>query len=398
MQIADRVKRIKSSSTVTMAAKAIALQESGLEIIDFGVGEPDFPTPENIKTAAVTALTENKTKYTTNNGLLDLRQAICEKLETQNRIIYRPEQILVSNGAKHALFNVMMSLIEQGDEVIIPAPYWSSYTEITKLAQGSPIIVNTTEDSGFHINGKQLSVAITDKTKVFILCNPTNPTGAAYSKEQLRDLVEVLVNRKFYIITDEIYEKLFYDNQKFVSLAAFDKLKDRTIVINGLSKAYAMTGWRIGYAAGPADVIKAAAKLQSHSTSAASTISQYAAIEALRGPQDEMFRMLSEFQKRRNYLMQRMESIPEITCQKPGGAFYVFPNISKYFGKKFSGKKISNSNELADYLLNEARVVSVPGAAFGAEGYLRISYATSISKIKEGVNRLTDALNKLMDT
>jgi aspartate aminotransferase len=398
MQIADRVKRIKSSSTVTMAAKAIALQESGLEIIDFGVGEPDFPTPENIKTAAVTALAENKTKYTTNNGLLDLRQAICEKLETQNRIIYRPEQILVSNGAKHALFNVMMSLIEQGDEVIIPAPYWSSYTEITKLAQGSPIIVNTTEDSGFHINGKQLSVAITDKTKVFILCNPTNPTGAAYNKEQLRDLVEVLVNRKFYIITDEIYEKLFYDNQKFVSLAAFDKLKDRTIVINGLSKAYAMTGWRIGYAAGPADVIKAAAKLQSHSTSAASTISQYAAIEALRGPQDEMFRMLSEFQKRRNYLMQRMESIPEITCQKPGGAFYVFPNISKYFGKKFNGKKISNSNELADYLLNEARVVSVPGAAFGAEGYLRISYATSISKIKEGVNRLTDALNKLMDT
>ena len=398
MQIADRVKRIKSSSTVTMAAKAIALQESGLEIIDFGVGEPDFPTPENIKTAAVTALAENKTKYTTNNGLLDLRQAICEKLETQNRIIYRPEQILVSNGAKHALFNVMMSLIEQGDEVIIPAPYWSSYTEITKLAQGSPIIVNTTEDSGFHINGKQLSVAITDKTKVFILCNPTNPTGAAYNKEQLRDLVDVLVNRKFYIITDEIYEKLFYDNQKFVSLAAFDKLKDRTIVINGLSKAYAMTGWRIGYAAGPADVIKAAAKLQSHSTSAASTISQYAAIEALRGPQDEMFRMLSEFQKRRNYLMQRMESIPEITCQKPGGAFYVFPNISKYFGKKFNGKKISNSNELADYLLNEARVVSVPGAAFGAEGYLRISYATSISKIKEGVNRLTDALNKLMDT
>jgi aspartate aminotransferase len=398
MQIADRVKRIKSSSTVTMAAKAIALQESGLEIIDFGVGEPDFPTPENIKTAAVTALAENKTKYTTNNGLLDLRQAICEKLETQNKIIYRPEQILVSNGAKHALFNVMMSLIEQGDEVIIPAPYWSSYTEITKLAQGSPIIVNTTENSGFHINGKQLSVAITDKTKVFILCNPTNPTGAAYNKEQLRDLVEVLVNRKFYIITDEIYEKLFYDNQKFVSLAAFDKLKDRTIVINGLSKAYAMTGWRIGYAAGPADVIKAAAKLQSHSTSAASTISQYAAIEALRGPQDEMFRMLSEFQKRRNYLMQRMESIPEITCQKPGGAFYVFPNISKYFGKKFNGKKISNSNELADYLLNEARVVSVPGAAFGAEGYLRISYATSISKIKEGVNRLTDALNKLMDT
>lgn len=395
MQIADRIKNIESSSTVKIAAKAIALKEAGREIVDFGVGEPDFPTPDNIKAAAKRAIEDNYTKYTTNNGLLSLRQEICQKLQKENALSFRPEQVLVSNGAKHALFNVMFSIVDPGDEVIIPAPYWSSYPEITKLTGGTPVLVNTTEESGFHISAEQLAAVITDKTKAFILCNPTNPTGAAYYEEHLKQLADILRKREIYVITDEIYEKLFYDNQQFTSFAAFKKLKERTIIINGLSKAYAMTGWRIGYAAGPREIIEAAAKIQSHSTSAASTLSQYAAIEALQGPQEELRMMVGEFERRRNFAFTELQKILAISCAKPGGAFYLFPNISAFFGTEFNGRAINSSVDMANYLLEEAGVVFVPGSGFGAEGFLRLSYANSMDQIKLGMRNINDALSRL---
>ena len=393
--LSQRIKNIKSSPTVKMAAQAIALKESGQDIIDFSVGEPDFPTPQHIKQAAIEALEQDYTKYTANAGLLELRQAVCAKLQRENNLHYSPEQILISSGAKHALFNIMLSVIEKGDEVIIPVPYWGSYPEIVRLADGIPVIAETHEADGFHLPAEELQQKITPKTRAFVLCNPVNPTGAAYSQAQLLELAAVLEDRDIFIITDEIYEKLLFDKMEFHSFAEIlPSAKERIVIINGLSKAFAMTGWRIGYAAGPQKIIEAASKLQSHSTSAASTISQYAAIAALNGPQTEMEQMVAEFQRRRDFIVKELNMIPGLSCNPPQGAFYVFLNISFFLGKKYKGTVLNNSTDFANFLLKEAGTVVVPGSGFGADDFIRISYSVSMQTLTEGLRRIASSLKK----
>jgi len=395
--VSERIKHIGVSPTMKIAAKAISLKAEGRDIIDFSVGEPDFPTPEFIKEAAHKAIAENKTKYTINSGILPLRQAIAQKLADDNGLEYDPlTQIIVSNGAKQSLYNVLQTIVNPDDEVIIPAPYWVSYPEMVRLANGKPVIVNVKEENGFRLTADELRNAISANTRALILCNPSNPTGAAYTKEDLEALAEVIEGEDLFVIADEIYEKLVFENFQFTSFASLSpSIKQKTIIINGVSKAYSMTGWRIGYAAGPADIINGANKIQSHSTSNASTISQWASLAALTGPPFEINRMVAEFEKRRNYLIHRLEGIPGISCHKPEGAFYTFPNISSYFGKEYQGVYIRNSYGLAYYLLREAGVALVPGAAFGAEGFIRISYSTSMENIEEGLNRISEALRKL---
>ena len=394
--ISERIKNIGESPTMKIAAKAITMKDEGIDIVDFTVGEPDFPTPQFIKEAGKKAIETNITKYTINRGTVSLRKAIAKKLKEDNQLDYDISEIIVSNGAKQCLFNVVMSLVNEGDEVIISAPYWVSYPEMVRMAQGKPVIINAREENGFKITAEQLKSAISASTRAFILCNPCNPTGAAYSRSELEALAEVIEEEDIFVIADEIYEKLIFDQLQFVSFAALSpKMKHKTIVINGVSKAYAMTGWRIGYAAGPKEIIAAADKIQSHSTSNASSISQYATEQALSGPSFEINRMLAEFQRRRNYIMNRMQSIQGISCQNPEGAFYVFPNISGFFGKEHNGTYIRNSYGMAYYLLKEAKVSLIPGAAFGADDYMRISFATSMEKIEEGMNRITEALRKL---
>lgn len=394
--ISQRVKNIKASPTVEMAAKAIALKEAGADIIDFSVGEPDFPTADHIKQAAVQAMANNNTRYTANSGLRELREAVALKLSRENNLSYQTDQILISAGAKHALFNVLMSVIRERDEVIIPAPYWGSYPEIVRLAGGRPVFITSRQENDFRLTPENLQKAVTARTRALLFCNPVNPTGTAYNREQLIALASILDKRGIIVIADEIYEKLLYDGQNFTSFAALDEnIQKNTILINGLSKAYAMTGWRIGYAAGPAEVISAAAKIQSHSTSAASTISQHAAVAALNGPQDEITQMVREFQKRRDYFLSELEKISGIIANKPQGAFYIFPDISSFFGKGHNNKHIRNSGNVANYLLDEAKVVVVPGSGFGADGFIRISYSTSIEKIKKGMTRLKSALANL---
>ncbi len=393
--LSQRIKNIKSSPTVKMAAQAIALKESGQDIIDFSVGEPDFPTPQHIKQAAIEALEQDYTKYTANAGLLEFRQAVCAKLQRENNLHYSPEQILISSGAKHALFNIMLSVIEKGDEVIIPVPYWGSYPEIVRLADGIPVIAETHEADGFHLPAEELQQKITPKTRAFVLCNPVNPTGAAYSQAQLLELAAVLEDRDIFIITDEIYEKLLFDKMEFHSFAEIlPSAKERIVIINGLSKAFAMTGWRIGYAAGPQKIIEAASKLQSHSTSAASTISQYAAIAALNGPQTEMEQMVAEFQRRRDFIVKELNMIPGLSCNPPQGAFYVFLNISFFLGKKYKGTVLNNSTDFANFLLKEAGTVVVPGSGFGADDFIRISYSVSMQTLTEGLRRIASSLKK----
>ncbi len=394
--LSERIKKVGISPTMKIAAKAIAMKAQGIDVVDFSVGEPDFPTPEYIKQAAKKAIDENHTKYTINAGTLELRRAICDYLQKTHNLSYDPGQIIVTNGAKQAIFNIILALIGEEDEVIIPAPYWVSYPEMVRLAGGNPVIIDAREENGFKITPQQLKQAISANTRALILCNPSNPTGAAYSEEELLALAEVLKDEDVYVIADEIYEKLIYDNFRLTSFAAVHpRMQEKTIVVNGFSKAYSMTGWRIGYMAGPRDIVEAANKIQSHSTSNANSISQYAALRALTGPAYEINRMVAEFQKRRNYVLQRLKSIPGISCQEPQGAFYVFPNIASYFGKEYNGNYIRNSYGLAYYLLREANVVLVPGAAFGSDKHIRISYATSMEQLEKGMDRIAEALRKL---
>jgi aspartate aminotransferase len=379
-----------------VAAEAKGMQARGEHVIDLSVGEPDFPTPRNIKDAAIEAIEKNMTRYTVNPGTVELRKAIQNKFKNDHNLDYTLNEIIVSNGAKQSIFNAVQSIIYVDDEAIIPAPYWVSYPEMITLAHGKPIIVETTEESGFKITPEQLKNAVTSATKLLILCNPSNPTGSAYTKEELEAIAAVAEEHDFYIISDEIYEKLIYENYKFVSFAELNEsMKKRTIVINGVSKAYAMTGWRIGYAAGPENIIKGINKLQSHSTSNASSISQAATVEALNGTQEIVEEMRLEFEKRRNYFYDAITTLEGITCYKPEGAFYLFPNIRHYFGKSTEVMKIEHSFDLSMYLLYEAKVATVPGSSFGAEGFLRLSYATSMENLIEGFERIKTALAKL---
>ena len=392
----DRIKHISTSPTLKIAAKAIMMKREKIDVVDFSVGEPDFPTPQNIKDAAKRAIDSNFTKYTANDGIIELRQAIARKFKEDNQLDYALNQIIVSTGAKQSLLNVVLSLVNPGDEVIIPAPYWVSYPEMVILAEGKPVFVPTSEENGFKLTPEQLQQNISASTRALILCSPSNPTGAVYSRSELEALAEVVVSEDIWIIADEVYEKLIYDDFKFTSIAAISsKLKEKTIVVNGVSKAYSMTGWRIGYAAGDREIIEGASKIQSHSTSNPSSISQYASLEALSGPQYEISRMRTEFEKRRNYVLYKLGTIPGVTCVKPEGAFYVFPNISSYFGKEHAGTLIRNSYGLAYYLLKEAKVTLVPGAAFGSDEHIRISYATSMANLEKGMERIATALGKL---
>jgi aspartate aminotransferase len=396
VNISKRVQSIKPSPTLAIDAKAKALKEQGIDIINFGVGEPDFDTPQSIKNAAINAINSGFTKYCPVPGTLEIKNAIIEKLKRDNDLVYTPEQIIVSSGAKHSLYNLFQSIIDDGDEVIVPAPYWVSYPDMIALAGGKPVIIQTTDKTNFKATPETIEKVLTKKTKAIVINSPSNPTGVTYSQEELKTIADVCVKHKIFIISDDIYEKLVYDNFKFISIAQVSpQAKELTIVINGVSKAYAMTGWRIGYTAGPKDIISAMSKIQSQSTSNACSISIKAAVEALNGSQECVENMRKEFEKRRDYIVTRLNSIHGITCRKPEGAFYVFPNVKELLGKTFDSKTINTDLEFADYLLNYAKIAVVPGTAFGAEGYIRLSYATSIENIKSGMDRLETALKKV---
>ena len=394
--ISERLKHVEISPTMKIAARAIMMRSEGIDLVDFTVGEPDFPTPEFIKNAGREAIDHNITKYTINRGDINLRKAIVDKYRNNYNLDYDVSNVIISNGAKHAIYNTIMAIIDNGDEVIIPAPYWVSYPQMVKLANGVPVFVETKEENGFKLTPKEFREAITDKTKLIIICNPSNPTGTVYSPRELCALSSELEGKEIYVISDEIYEKLIFDNVEYKSYAACSRgSKEKTIIVNGVSKAYAMTGWRLGYAIGPKDVISAADTVQSHSTSNASSIAQYAALKALTGPNDDIEMMRQEFEKRRDYIFQRLCNIKYLSCVKPIGAFYVFPNVNAFIGQSVNGKVINNDYDLALYLLEDAKVSLMPGSAFGMENYIRISYATSMPKIEEGMNRIEKALYKL---
>src|SRR5512139_1070972 len=363
--IAKRAKAIKPSPTLAMAAKAKAMKAQGIDVVDFGVGEPDFDTPENVKEAAKRAIQAGFTKYTPAGGTDELKEAVVEKFRKDNGLSYDKSQVLISCGAKHSLYNIAEAVFDPGDEVIIPAPYWVSYPDQVLLNDATPVIVETTEQEGFRISAAKLEKAVTPKTKAIVLNSPSNPTGLAYDRKTLEAIAAVAVRHKVYVISDEIYEKLVYDGFTHHSIAALgQEIKDLTIVVNGVSKSHSMTGWRIGFAAGPKDVITAMANIQSQSTSNPASISQKAALEALRGPQDFIRTMNIEFDKRRKYMVDRLNRIQGMSCLMPVGAFYAFPRVSQLFGKSVKGRRIANSSDFAAYLLEEAKVALVSGDAF----------------------------------
>jgi aspartate aminotransferase len=394
--LAERTLLIKPSVTLAIAAKAGKLRSEGIDVINFSAGEPDFDTPDRIKAAAVEALKKGMTKYTDVRGIEPLRQAIAQKYLSEYGLSYQLSEILVSCGAKHSLYNLFQGVVNPGDEVLVPAPYWVSYADMARLAGGVPKTIQTSEASGFRITAQQLAEALSSRTRVFVLNSPSNPTGASYEKSELIAIAQVLEKHNCWIVTDDIYEKIVYDRftiQNLVALAP--SLRDRVIIVNGVSKTYAMTGWRIGYALGPAAIIGAAAKIQSQSTSNPTSIAQAAALEALSGPQEDVAMMVGEFQKRRDVIVERLDAIPGVECLKPQGAFYVFPNIVALIGKTINGRKLASPCDIADYLLEEATVAAVPGEDFGSNAHIRLSYATSLENVEEGCRRIRQAFGKI---
>lgn len=395
MELSTKALSISPSSTLAIDAKAKKMKAEGIDIIGFGAGEPDFDTPAHIKEAAKKAIDEGFTKYTPASGTLELKQAICNKFKRDNGLDYKPSNIVISNGAKHSLVNAFQAICNPGDEVIITNPAWVSYPEMVKLADAVPVYINTTEEEGFKFTIDKLEKAITNKTKAIIINSPSNPTGMIYSEEELRAVADLAVSKGIYIVSDEIYEKLIYDGYKHVSIASFnDKIKDLTIVVNGVSKSYAMTGWRIGYTASNEQIAKIMGNVQSHATSNPNSIAQKAALAALEGPQEIIDIMAAEFVKRRDYMVDRINSINGLSCIKPNGAFYVMMNISKLIGKELGGVVIKGSDSFADVLLEKANVALVPGSGFGTDIHVRLSYATSMENITKGLNRIEKFLNK----
>ena len=396
MTISDRIKALSPSQTLAMSQKSAELKAQGVDVINLSVGEPDFPTPDHIKEAAKAAIDANFSFYTPVPGYLSLRKAIAEKLHSENDLSYAPEQIVVGNGAKHALANVLMAAVNPGDEVIIPTPAWVSYFELVKLAGGINVAVATDITSNFKVTPAQIEAAITERTRAIILCSPSNPTGSVYSREELKGLVDVLARHpEILVIADEIYEHIIYTGGRFVSLASFPEIANQTVVINGVSKAYAMTGWRIGYCACPPELAKAITKLQGQMTSGASSIAQKAAEAAYTGPQECVEQMRLAFQRRRDLIVDLARQIPGLKVNEPQGAFYLFPEVSAYFGTVCGSYAINNASDLAMYLLKEAHVATVAGDAFAAPGYIRMSYATSDDNIRKAMARIADALAKL---
>jgi len=393
MKLSNRAANISPSPTLSIDAKAKQMSASGINVTNFGAGEPDFDTPDHIKEAAINAIHDGRTRYTPVGGIPELKEAIIEKFKSDNDLEYKMQEIVVSAGAKHSLYNAIQVLCQEGDEVILPSPYWVSYLEQIKLAGAKPVIVDTKEENNFKLTGEELAGAVTSRTRLLILNSPSNPTGSVYTREELEALGEIILKNDIMVISDEIYEKLIYDGLTHVSIASLSpELKENTVVINGVSKAYAMTGWRIGYAAAPEPVAKAMTNLQSHSTSNPTSIAQYASVAALTGTQEPLEMMVSQFAARRDAMLEKVESIPGLTCTKPGGAFYLFPNVSAYFGKKYKDKIINNASDLAGILLDEARVAVVPGIAFGSDDFFRLSYATSMENIVTGLEGIARVL------
>ncbi len=384
--ISDTLKRIKPSPTVAVTQKARELKAAGKDVIGLGAGEPDFDTPDNIKDAAIEAIKRGETKYTAVDGTPKLKKAIQGKFTRENNLSYELDQISVGTGGKQVLYNVFMATLNPGDEVIIPAPYWVSYPDMVLLAGGKPKIVKCSEKNEFKITPDELKKAIGKKTKWLIINSPSNPTGSCYTKNEIEELSKILIkNKNVYILSDDIYEHITYDDFKFFTIAQIKALKDRTLTMNGVSKSYSMTGWRIGYGAGPKDIIKAVAKIQSQSTTNPSSISQAAAVEALNGTQDFIKTRSDSFKERRDYVVDTLNSINGLSCLKPSGAFYVFPNCKKLLGKK---TKLKTDKEFVEKLLEKAEVAVVQGSAFGLDGYFRISYATSMENLKKALDRI----------
>ncbi len=396
MKLAARVGRIAPSPTLAMAATAKAMAAQGIDVIDFSSGEPDFDTPEPVKAAAEAAIRSGFTKYTPSSGIDELRAAIADKLFAEQGLRYEKAQILVSCGAKHSLYNLAEALLEAGDELVIPVPYWVSYSDQAFLNDATPVLMPTREEEGYTIRAEELERCITPRTKAIILNSPCNPTGATYDRATLERIASIAVRRDILIISDEIYEKVLYDGARHVSIASLGPdVAARTVVINGVSKAYAMTGWRIGYAAGPKELLTAMANIQSQSTSNPCSISQKAAVVALRLGESFTEKMVAEFDQRRHVMVQRLNAIPGVRCSMPTGAFYAFPNVRGLLGRHGPGGSIKTPTELANYLLHDAKVAVVPGEPFGSPHHLRMSYATGMDAIRRGMDRLEAAFAKL---
>jgi aspartate aminotransferase len=395
--ISNNLKRIKPSPTIAVTQKARELKASGKDIIGLGAGEPDFDTPDNIKQAAIKAINDGDTKYTAVDGTPALKDAIIKKFKRENNLDYQIDQITVGAGGKHVIYNAMMATLNEGDEVIVPAPYWVSYPDMVLLAGGTPVILECSEKQGFKINLLELEKSITKKTKWIILNSPSNPTGACYTEEEIKEIAEVLTKHPHvYILSDDIYEHVTYQEFKFFTIAQIDGLKDRVLTMNGVSKAYSMTGWRIGYAAGPKEIIKAIAKVQSQSTTNPSSISQAAAVEALNGTQDFIKERATSFQERRDFVVKALNEIDGIKCLNPDGAFYVFPSCKDLIGKKDSnGKKLVKDTDFVQSLLENSGVAVVQGSAFGLEGFFRISYATSMENLKKALEKISSFCKSL---
>ncbi len=388
--------RISPSLTIALTAKAKEMKSKGIDVVNFAAGEPDFDTPDNIKQAAIRAIEDGLTKYTPAGGMNELRDAVVEKEKKVNGLEYSRENVCISVGAKHALFNIMMIMLSPGDEVIIPSPYWISYEAIVRFVGAKPVILPTKEENGFVLDAEILGRGVTERTKLLILNNPSNPTGGIYSRKELEVIAELACKHNFWIVSDEIYEEIVFDGYRPVSIAALsDDVKARTLVVNGVSKTYSMTGWRIGYTCGDADVVEGMIKLQSQSTTNPTTIAQAAAIEALTGDQSSVEVMRKTFEERRNYIVEQLNAIDGISCFKPGGSFYVFPNVSGVFGRRHGNVTVNGSMDFAMQLLESENVVVVPGVAFGDDRFVRISFATDMDSIKRGIEGIKRFVEKL---
>jgi aspartate aminotransferase len=393
MNISTRARNLVPSATLAIGAKARQMQADGIDVIGFAQGEPDFDTPAHIKEAAIQAVRDGFTKYTATGGINELKDAVAAKLKRDNGLNYARNQVLISCGGKHSLYNVFQALLDPGDEVIIPAPYWVSFPEQVKLCAAKPVIVQASEAQGFRVNRQVVEPAVTARTKILVLNSPSNPTGAALSRAELEGIGSLAVERSFSIVSDETYEALVYDGFQHVSIASLsDAIYARTILVNSLSKAYSMTGWRLGYSAGPTDIIKAMDGLQGQMTSNPTSFAQRGAVAALTGSQEPTHQMREEFAKRRRYIVDRLNAMPKVRCHSPEGAFYVFPNVSALYGKRYDGRVITNSAEFSTFLLDAARIAVVPGVEFGNDHHIRISYATSMENIVKGMDRMAEAV------
>ncbi len=396
LKLSKKAAAVKPSSTLAITAKAKELKAQGKDVVGFGAGEPDFDTPENICDAAIDAINNGFTKYTPASGIIELKEAVSKKFKKYNNIDYTPEQIVISNGGKHSLENIFTVLLNPGDEVIIPAPYWLSYTEIVKLAGGVPVIVKTSKEQEYKLTAEALCKAVTNKTKALILNTPNNPTGMVYTDNELRDIADIVIDKDFYVVADEMYETLTYDGHKHISIASLGKeIYDRTITCNGLAKSYAMTGWRIGYTGSPLQIARMMGSVQSHQTSNPNSIAQKAAVEALNGPQDSVSQMNEEFNKRRQYVYERICNMPFVSTIKPMGAFYVFVDASEVLGKTHKGETVGTVAKMAEILINEYNTAVVPCADFGFDDHLRLSYAISMEQIEKGLDRIEKFLKEL---